>query len=186
DPSRGSSGCGLGADQAAEHRRAAAGILQVPGERVPVLAVGSEQGADLLGLRGRAQIGVEHRTANRAAGTLEDEVLHLAGQAQRPTSMAGGRTWTMALRAARTQSAGSCSQPPSGVWWRGESALAVARLRPSRSIRAAFAEVVPRSRERRAGMGSGYAAVPAPPRSVYASPPAARCVPSSSPLIEGS
>src|SRR5699024_7669662 len=49
----------------------------------PVLAVGGESGAELPGLCGRAQIGVEHGGAERTALALEDEVLHLAGEAQR-------------------------------------------------------------------------------------------------------
>ena len=73
------------------------------------------------------------------------------------TPAAGGRVRAIAVRAARTQSAGSCSAPPSAVWRVGYSALAAARVRPERSSRAAFAEVVPRSRQSRPVMAEAYA-----------------------------
>src|SRR5699024_8365864 len=65
----------------------------------------------------------------------------------------------IAERAARTQSAGACSAPPPGRWRVGYSALVLTIVRPPRSISAAFAEVVPRSRQSRPIMTAGYARV---------------------------
>lgn len=75
-------GLGAGVGQAAEHRGAAAGVLQAPGESVPVLTGAGEDDADLLRLRAGAQVGVEKSGVDRAVLALEDQVLHLAGEAQ--------------------------------------------------------------------------------------------------------
>src|SRR5690625_2841304 len=73
------------------------------------------------------------------------------------TSASRGRAREIAERAAPTQSAGACSAPPSDVWRVGYSALAAAGVRPAGAICAAFAEVVPRSRQSRPIMTAGYA-----------------------------
>src|SRR5690625_7543797 len=75
------------------------------------------------------------------------------------TSISGGSARAIAERAARTQSAGACSAPPPGRWRVGYSALVLTIVRPPRSISAAFAEVVPRSRQSRPIMTAGYARV---------------------------
>src|SRR5699024_1338796 len=148
---------GLEVVQAPEHRGAAVGFLQVPGERIPALATTRESGADLLGLRSGAHVGVEHGGAGGAVLALEDEVRIWPVRHSAATSISGGSARAIAERAARTQSAGACSAPPPGRWRVGYSALVLTIVRPPRSISAAFAEVVARSRQSRPIMRAGYA-----------------------------
>ena len=140
---------GAEAGEAAEHRGAAGGVLQVPGECVPVLAVAGEGGADLAGLRTGPQVVVEHGRLHCAVLALEDQVLHLAGEAQRIH---------LGRRREGPRDRGACgAHPVGGVLLRatvrsvtgGVPALAAAIVRPTWSISAAFAEEVPRSRQRR-------------------------------------
>lgn len=73
--------------EAAEHGSAAARVLLGAGEHVPVLAITGDGLADLAGLGACAEVGVEDRGAHRAViaarRALEDQVLHLAGEAER-------------------------------------------------------------------------------------------------------
>src|SRR5690625_6265303 len=75
------------------------------------------------------------------------------------TSISARGARALAERAARTHAAGACSAPPPGRWRVAYSALVLTIVRPPRSISAAFAEVVPRSRQSRPIMTAGYARV---------------------------